>query len=105
MPCNRCGGCCKTVTVVYNNTRDVSEWCAARGFNIIQQTKRFIEVSIPHVCQYYNGHGCRIQNKKPLTCSGFPYAIAAAVKMGLDPQASLPRTCGFKWNKKRKVFD
>lgn len=116
MPCNRCGYCCEVIIVRYPDTPIVREWARARGLKMVQQERGVCEWAIPHACPHLTLKmdtvkqekllagpylhfkwipTCNIHDHKPEACQVFPQ-LTGPDKNGLDPEKSLPKTCGFR---------
>ena len=107
MPCRKCGACCRTMRVTWPNNREMQEYIAARGFKIIQQTKKLIEVEFYHRCEMLDidGKSCMAHdNGKPSLCQVWPCANKEFLKAGLDPVKSLPEGCGYIWYAEEKRY-
>lgn len=98
MPCTNCGYCCKNVHHYWPNTPETMEFIRVRGYKVVQSSDKVIETRLRLRCKHLDiNNQCRIHDSKPLACQLYPTDTGHA-SLGLDPQKSLGKKCGYKWN-------
>jgi hypothetical protein len=93
MPCNQCSYCCLNINLHF--PRYSKDWVDARQFRILQMTKDWIQVRMPHKCPKLKDGKCSIHVKKPSDCKDFPHTLVSQKSIGLDPLKSMYKKCGF----------
>lgn len=102
MPCNRCGYCCRYLSVTYDNNPNLDEYLTARGYNRVQTSAdgKLVQYVLHQPCPKLKGDNtCRIYEKRPKACRAYPHTLMYA-QIGMDPQRAVGRKCGFTWNGK-----
>lgn len=97
--CKQCGECCRTNDQWLDNTDEMAEFAAARGWKVRQRGK-LIQAEAIDVCPHLTkDNKCGIYENRPRYCAGYPHNIDLenCKKLGLDPNKLLPGCCGYRF--------
>lgn len=102
MPCNRCGYCCRHISVTYEASEPLNEFLLARGYHRVQTSTdgKLVQYILAHTCPKLKGNNtCRIYEKRPAACRAYPHTLLYA-QQGMDPQRAVGRLCRYTWTGK-----
>lgn len=100
--CKQCGWCCRNLGAFYETNAIRDEFMIARGWKRLQVSKdgKVTMWILKHACPSLTADNkCLKHNSKPVACKVYPHSLELE-KIGMDPQASMGRHCGFRWRNK-----